>query len=72
MIHMSQMQCSMCGKTVEREGNPNAPFCSQRCQQIDFGRWLDERYGLPWEDPAKEPRFDQDSADSADRNPSTD
>jgi endogenous inhibitor of DNA gyrase (YacG/DUF329 family) len=24
------------------------PFCSQRCRQVDLGRWLDERYGLPF------------------------
>ena len=27
------------------------PFCSERCRQIDLGRWLDEGYGLPWERP---------------------
>jgi endogenous inhibitor of DNA gyrase (YacG/DUF329 family) len=25
------------------------PFCSDRCRQIDLGRWLDERHGLPVE-----------------------
>ena len=68
---MSQMRCSLCGKTVERDGNAYAPFCSERCQQMDLGRWLDERYGLPWEDPTKEPQIDQDSADSGDQNRST-
>jgi endogenous inhibitor of DNA gyrase (YacG/DUF329 family) len=23
------------------------PFCSLRCKQIDLGRWLDERIGIP-------------------------
>ena len=23
------------------------PFCSTRCKQIDLGRWLDERIGIP-------------------------
>jgi len=23
------------------------PFCSERCRQIDLGRWLDEQYGFP-------------------------
>lgn len=25
------------------------PFCSERCQKIDLGRWLNEGYGLPIE-----------------------
>lgn len=25
------------------------PFCSERCRQIDLGRWLGEEYGLPLE-----------------------
>jgi hypothetical protein len=35
------------------------PFCSPRCRTIDLGRWLDEKYGLPYksqgdpEDPAE-------------------
>jgi endogenous inhibitor of DNA gyrase (YacG/DUF329 family) len=32
------------------------PFCSQRCQLIDLGRWLDEEIGLPHEgDPGDTP-----------------
>jgi endogenous inhibitor of DNA gyrase (YacG/DUF329 family) len=23
------------------------PFCSDRCRQIDLGRWLSEKYALP-------------------------
>ncbi len=26
------------------------PFCSERCRQIDLGRWLDERYTIPLPD----------------------
>jgi endogenous inhibitor of DNA gyrase (YacG/DUF329 family) len=25
------------------------PFCSDRCRQIDLGRWLDEGYSVPVE-----------------------
>jgi endogenous inhibitor of DNA gyrase (YacG/DUF329 family) len=25
------------------------PFCSERCRQIDLGRWFSEEYGLPIE-----------------------
>jgi uncharacterized protein len=29
------------------------PFCSERCQWIDLGKWLDEEYRVP--DPSSEP-----------------
>jgi len=34
------------------------PFCSQRCRGIDLARWLDEKYGLPYEsdDEPEEPQ----------------
>jgi endogenous inhibitor of DNA gyrase (YacG/DUF329 family) len=34
------------------------PFCSERCRQVDLGRWLDEAYGLPIE---REDREDEES-----------
>jgi endogenous inhibitor of DNA gyrase (YacG/DUF329 family) len=37
----------MCGKQVEWQDNPWRPFCSERCQLIDFGRWVDEDYRVP-------------------------
>lgn len=35
------------------------PFCSERCQRIDLGRWLDERYGLPYESLGEEAEDDE-------------
>ena len=29
--------------------NPSRPFCSERCQLIDLGRWFGEGYALPQE-----------------------
>jgi uncharacterized protein len=40
-------KCPTCGKAVERQGDPWRPFCSERCQLIDFGRWADEEYRVP-------------------------
>jgi endogenous inhibitor of DNA gyrase (YacG/DUF329 family) len=40
-------KCPTCGKPVERANNPWRPFCSERCQLIDFGRWTDEEYRVP-------------------------
>lgn len=37
----------------------SAPFCSARCQQIDLGNWLGERYVVPGS-PAEHPIADED------------
>lgn len=42
-------RCSFCGKSFLRETTTVFPFCSQRCQQIDLGQWLNEEHGLPIE-----------------------
>jgi endogenous inhibitor of DNA gyrase (YacG/DUF329 family) len=48
---MAQLRCSICGRTFEAESSRFLPFCSERCKRIDLGRWLGERYGLPYERP---------------------
>lgn len=35
----------MCRKGVElRPANLYFPFCSQRCRQVDLGKWMGEEY----------------------------
>jgi endogenous inhibitor of DNA gyrase (YacG/DUF329 family) len=41
------MTCPICGKPTTWQDNPNRPFCSERCQLIDFGKWADEEYRVP-------------------------
>lgn len=43
---MSDSTCVICGKRIPEEPRRDepAPFCSERCRQIDLGRWLGERY----------------------------
>jgi uncharacterized protein len=41
--------CPVCGRPVDPQATQAMPFCSLRCRQIDLARWLDERYGLPYE-----------------------
>jgi uncharacterized protein len=45
------MQCPICKKPVEAPTDPKAknpyPFCSERCQLIDLGRWLGGKYQIP-------------------------
>jgi len=44
------VNCPTCKKPVEwGEQSPFRPFCSRRCQQIDFGDWAMERHAIPGE-----------------------
>ena len=42
-------RCPTCGEMFDPLITPVMPFCSERCQQIDLGRWFDEEIGLPVE-----------------------
>lgn len=46
---MPKVKCPTCSKSTEYEGNEYRPFCSKRCQLIDFGAWADGEYALPAE-----------------------
>lgn len=40
-------KCPQCKKlTVEKY----RPFCSERCQQLDLGKWFNESYSVPGEE----------------------
>ena len=41
------MKCPTCGKPVEWKDNPVRPFCSERCQLVDLGRWVEGEYRVP-------------------------
>jgi endogenous inhibitor of DNA gyrase (YacG/DUF329 family) len=43
------MICSTCGETFDFQKTKAPPFCSERCQMIDLGRWLDEEISVPHE-----------------------
>ena len=42
-------RCPQCGHPVVDVSSQAMPFCSERCQQIDLGRWLGEQQGVPYE-----------------------
>ena len=46
---MSFIRCPTCEKQFDPATSPAMPFCSERCRQIDLGRWLNEEHGLPIE-----------------------
>jgi endogenous inhibitor of DNA gyrase (YacG/DUF329 family) len=41
---MAKGTCPICGKPAEPRLRP---FCSQRCADVDLGRWFGERYTVP-------------------------
>ena len=53
---MASLSCPICGKRFDPERTPSRPFCSERCRQIDLGRWLSEKYAVP--DLREEPEED--------------
>ena len=45
--------CPICRKKMDsgkQETWPYFPFCSQRCQLIDLGKWFDGQYSIPVDD----------------------
>jgi uncharacterized protein len=55
------MKCPICKKEVE-PGNPEAPFCSERCRIIDLGNWASEKYVIST--PLQNPPDPHDDGDS--------
>lgn len=54
--------CPICAEPCGRAGNPYFPFCSERCQLVDLGRWLNEDYYVPG-GPADEDNGDESPFD---------
>lgn len=50
-------KCPICQKPVVPKYRP---FCSQRCQQIDLGRWLGENYRIAAHQAPQGPAGDGD------------
>lgn len=45
------VKCPTCHTDVVwSEDNPYRPFCSKKCQMIDFGDWADESNAIPGSD----------------------
>jgi uncharacterized protein len=38
------MKCPICKKNDVKPGDPEFPFCSERCRTIDLGNWASEKY----------------------------
>ena len=60
----SRLSCPTCGRRFLIDETPTPPFCSERCQLIDLGRWLSEDLGLPFEgEPGETPVEYRDDGD---------
>ena len=47
MTGVTTLDCPTCKATVQwNDEFPFRPFCSQRCQQIDFGGWAQEGFAI--------------------------
>ena len=44
---MSSVRCPTCERQFETAESTAMPFCSDRCRQIDLGRWLGEKFSVP-------------------------
>lgn len=44
--------CPICGAPVQQAFRP---FCSERCREVDLGRWLTGTYAIPVDDPDADP-----------------
>ncbi len=47
MSSTSSHKCPRCKSETVWEGNPDRPFCSEKCRLIDLGHWADEEYRIP-------------------------
>ncbi len=41
-----KLRCPICKKVV-KSGDPEFPFCSDRCRTIDLGKWASGGYVIP-------------------------
>jgi endogenous inhibitor of DNA gyrase (YacG/DUF329 family) len=54
------MKCPICKKEVAL-GDPEFPFCSERCRLIDLGNWASEKYVVPGPPVADAPQESKDN-----------
>lgn len=54
-------RCPQCRQETSWEDNPWKPFCSERCQMIDLGRWATEEYRVPMSESPDNVAIDFDS-----------
>jgi endogenous inhibitor of DNA gyrase (YacG/DUF329 family) len=60
------MKCPTCGKPSQWQDNQYRPFCSERCQLVDLGRWVEGEYRVPGEAlPNEQPESSGDESENS-------
>lgn len=55
-----KVTCPTCHASVTWSSeNPDRPFCSHRCKQIDLGAWASESHRIPGETAMDETEIDE-------------
>jgi hypothetical protein len=54
-----KLKCPICKKEVIL-GEPDFPFCGERCRLIDLGKWASEEYRIPVAGDPPQPESDED------------
>lgn len=55
MPGIKTVNCPTCQKIVPwTDAQVHRPFCSKKCQLIDFGEWATERHSIPTEEPPED------------------
>jgi uncharacterized protein len=49
------MKCPICKKKEVALGDPDFPFCSERCRVIDLANWASDKYVIPGPSVAPSP-----------------
>jgi endogenous inhibitor of DNA gyrase (YacG/DUF329 family) len=53
------MKCPICGRAVKLS-DATAPFCSERCREVDLGNWATEKYVISTPAAPPEPKQSED------------
>lgn len=50
---MIRVPCPRCGTEIDLAvANPNRPFCSDRCRNVDLHAWTSDQYRIDGDAPA--------------------
>lgn len=55
-----QVKCPSCSEQFSYYASETRPFCSERCQSVDTGKWLQEEFKIPGEPVYIEVKEDDD------------
>ncbi len=65
MTEPTIVKCPTCKADVAwTKAQKYRPFCSHRCQQIDFGDWATESYSIPVDPTFEDGQLGEDDLDA--------